>query len=523
MTGTWTLAKLILRRERLIAPAWMLLLAVLAAGQLNRYAQNFTTPQALADFAREMSANKALTAFAGEVYASSAAAMAVWKNADAIYTILGLIAILTIIRHTRGEEESGRAELVGSGVIGRLAPLTAALIVTSACTVLAGLFTAMAMLKSGADPAGSFAFGAAITAAGLVFTGIGALAAQLTQAARAAIGIAAIGLGISYALRFLADGSGLTVLKWLSPQGWSHLVKPYGDDNVAVLMLSLAFFTATIALAYRLNARRDLGLGLIPERPGPASSLRLRSPLALAWRLQKGLLTSWTVGYAVAGLVFGALALSIPEVARQGASVEEFFRRYTASPQATMTDAYLWLIVLSLGYVAALYPLLVLLRLRNEELSGRAELLLATPVSRMHWACSHLAFALLGSTAILAAAGLTMGLVAGDLGKVLAGALIQVPAVWVLAGVGVLAFGLLPKAAAAISWAAFLFINLFGEVLGPIIGIDYWIAKFFVPFPNLPMVVSGGDFTALPILVMLAITGLFTAAGLTGLSRRALS
>lgn len=66
MTGTWTLVKLILRRERLITPLWMLLLVALSAGQANRYLQNFTTPQAIADFAREMTANKALLAFAGQ-------------------------------------------------------------------------------------------------------------------------------------------------------------------------------------------------------------------------------------------------------------------------------------------------------------------------------------------------------------------------------------------------------------------------------------------------------------------------
>lgn len=92
--------------------------------------------------------------------------------------------------------------------------------------------------------------------------------------------------------------------------------------------------------------------------------------------------------------------------------------------------------------------------------------------ARARWVAGHLLFALAGSVLILIAAGLTMGLVAGAPGKALAGALVQVPATWVLAGAGVLAFGLLPRAAAAISWAAFLFVNLFGEVLGPILGID---------------------------------------------------
>lgn len=520
MNGTWTLTRLVLRRERFIAPLWMLLLVALAAGQVKRYA---TSIGDIGAFAREMAANKALSAFAGEVPSPTLAGMAVWKNADSIYTILALIMILTVIRHTRGEEESGRAELVRAGVIGRFAPLTAALAVTCGSAVLAGLLTAAAMTVTGADVAGSAAYGAAITAVGVVFAGLGAVAAQLAGTARTAIGVAGLGLGVSYVVRFVADGTGATALKWLSPQGWSHLVKPYGDNHAGVLLISLACAAAAVALAYRLAARRDLGHGLIPERPGPAGSTGLRSPLRLAWRLHKGLLIGWVAGYAIAGLVFGALAASIQEVSRQGAAVEEFFRRYTASPEATMTDAYLWLIALSLGYVAALYPLLALLRLRAEEQSGRAELLLAHPVSRLRWAAGHLVPALAGSATILAVAGLTMGVATGDPLGVLSGTLIQIPAVWVLAGVGIAAFGLLPKAAAAISWAAYLFVNLFGEVLGPILGIDYWIAKYVVPFPNLPMVLSGEPFTVMPILIMMGVTAALTAAGLAALRRRPLA
>ncbi|SPL88835.1 PROBABLE TETRONASIN-TRANSPORT INTEGRAL MEMBRANE PROTEIN ABC TRANSPORTER [[Actinomadura] parvosata subsp. kistnae] len=105
----------------------------------------------------------------------------------------------------------------------------------------------------------------------------------------------------------------------------------------------------------------------------------------------------------------------------------------------------------------------------------------------------------------------------------LAGALVQVPATWTLAGVGVVAFGLLPRAAAAISWAAFLFVNLFGEVLGPILGIDYWIAKDAVPYPSLPMVISGEPFTATAIAIMTGVTAVLIAAGLAAVRRRALT
>ena len=41
------------------------------------------------------------------------------------------MSILLVVRHTRADEETGRAELVGAGVVGRHAPLAAALVVAA--------------------------------------------------------------------------------------------------------------------------------------------------------------------------------------------------------------------------------------------------------------------------------------------------------------------------------------------------------------------------------------------------------
>src|SRR5699024_3151291 len=54
-----------------------------------------------------------------------------------LFILAALMSILLITRHTRAEEESGRAELVRANVVGRQAHLTAALIVA----VLANLAT----------------------------------------------------------------------------------------------------------------------------------------------------------------------------------------------------------------------------------------------------------------------------------------------------------------------------------------------------------------------------------------------
>jgi ABC-2 type transport system permease protein len=66
------------------------------------------------------------------------------------------------------------------------------------------------------------------------------------------------------------------------------------------------------------------------------------------------------------------------------------------------------------------------LGLRTEETSLRVEPVLATAVSRLRWTASHLAFTGIGPVVVLA------------------GALAQLPAVWLLAAVAVALVGLAP-------------------------------------------------------------------------------
>ena len=124
-----------------------------------------------------------------------------------------------------------------------------------------------------------------------------------------------------------------------------------------------------------------------------------------------------------------------------------------------------------MALIATGYALQSALRLRGEETGLRAEPVLATPVSRRHWVASHLAVALVGSVAVLAAVGLgvgfTYGIVSKDLGQVprlVGAALAYTPALWLLVGLAAALFGLLPRAvtAAWVAYAGFLVIGLLG-------------------------------------------------------------
>jgi ABC-2 type transport system permease protein len=282
-------------------------------------------------------------------------------------------------------------------------------------------------------------------------------------------------------------------------------------------------------VAFRSVSRRDLGAGLLPARPGPATAPQLSSVWALAWRLQRSLLAGWVVAFTVGGLVIGGMVSSIPEITRKGGlAIRVLFQRFSGGDSALTADVFLWLLILTLAYTAALYPILAVLRLRDEERSGRAEALLSTGVDRLRWAGSYLLVAMTGTALIMLAGGLGVGLahglksgnVSGQLPRVVLAALVQVPAAWTLGGVAMLAVGALPRLASALAWSAWMLVNLSGEVLGPILGIDYSVANRIAPFHYVPKVLTGEPLQWTPLLALSLVAAALASTGVAALRRR---
>lgn len=530
LAGTTRLARLILRQERLALLGWITFMLFVVVGGTTFYTRVFPTEEALLEYQNEIQGNAALLAFNGQVdnETSTLGALASWRYGDTVYISAGLMALLTLIRHTRTEEESGRRELIGAAVVGRYAPLTASLIVVSGAVLLTAILSTAGLVALGIPPIGALAWGLNILTYGGLITAVSALIAQLTESSRSAIVIGAIVLGQSYLFRFAGDGTGQEWLVWLSPLGWNHLVQPFGIQQWWVLALPIIAILIIGVIAYRLVGQRDVGAGVLPPRRGPTTAPDLKNPLALAWRLQRGALMGWTLAFAIVGVFAASVGNSIVNIASVGTILQEFFRRFSEGPNVAMVDAYLWTIILSIGYLAMFYPAIAVLHLRSEETAGHAELLLSTPVGRLQWAISHITIATVGTLVIMGAsgftAGLTYGLSIGDVAtqvpRLMAGALIQVPAMWVLGGIAMLLVGILPRFAFPISWALWLFFNFVGEILGPIVGIDYWIANLVVPFHYLPKILSGGEFTIIPLLGLTAVSLFFTAAGLFAFRQR---
>ena len=527
IAGTPTLIRLALRRDRIILPIWIYAYLIIAYANPASIHKLYPTHTALTAAANGIGTNPALVALAGPaVDLNTLGGFSAWKFVLFAALGAGLMSILTVTRHTRAEEETGRLELLGAGTLGRQAPLTAAVTVTLIANLALGIVTAIGATLGGTPLTGSIAYGASITAAGAAFTGIAALTAQLSQSARTCNGIAITVLGASYVLRVIGDTAGPHGpgwLTWTNPIGWTLNFHPYNDPRWWILAIAAATTITLTALAHTITNHRDLASGLLADRPGPATATpRLRSPLALATRLHLGQLTAWAIGFALAGFALGAVTNSIGGIVNSSPQVAQALTQLGG--QTGLTNAYLAPILTLTGMIAAIYTVQTTLRLRTEETSGRIEPLLATHVSRTRLAASHLTYALGGTALLLAIAGTTTGIGAGltthnltgQLGNDLTAALLQTPAAWTLAGITIAVIGLLPNYTGA-AWAAIAIVILIGE-LGPILRLNHW-AMDISPFTHLPKL-PGGTITATPLIWLLAIAAALTTTGLLAFRRR---
>lgn len=522
LTGTWPLIKLILRRDRFILPLWVFWLAILPVTGVVTFSELYPTAAEREVFMQVTNATPALTALLGKLYGSTIGALVAWRF-SIVAVFAALASLLTVIRHTRTEEEAGRRELLGSAVVGRHAPLSAALIVTFVANLVLAAIVSGGLAAQGLDLEGSLATGISYGAVGLAFAVIGAAAAQLSQNAGSARGIASTILGLSFLLRAIGTSSDYESLSWLSPLGWASFMRPFGGEEWWILLLFAGLVLAFASLAYLLSSKRDVGAGFLEPSLGPAEAPNgLRGSFGLAMRLHRNLLLGWLIGLGTYGLFMGGIIESIQNMLKDNPQLGQFFA--SVGGEAGLADQTLAVFAGLIGMGATAYSIQAAFRMRNEEASLRAEPVLATAVGRLRWASSHLVFSFIGPALVLAATGLIIGITYGALtdniveetGRMLSATTVQLPAVWVFAGFAVLLFGLVPRAI-SLAWtllATFFLLSMLGEILK----IPEW-ALDASPFRHVPRL-PAEEFSITPIAWLLAIALIFTIVGLYGFRQR---
>ncbi|HMK54363.1 MAG TPA: hypothetical protein VK444_06240 [Methanobacteriaceae archaeon] len=513
-TGTKIMIKLALRRDRIIIPLFILFMVLLIVGIAASFVNLYSDTAVRLGFYLQMQNNPAIVAMLGSVLDPSIGGLTAWRTSVAGPLIIALISIFLIIRHTRSEERKGRLELLDSGVMGRQAALTSALITTFGVNIIISLLIVLGLISLGLEFNSSLVLAISFGVFGCLFASIAAVTVQLTESSSDARYIS-VGLLVGFfILRILGwDNGNLSWISWLSPVGWVHYTRAFAGNDFWVFGIFLIFIAGLTIAAYWLLSMRDLGSGIITQRSGPANaSKRFSSSLALAWRLQRGMLIFWVVVFALMGIMMGYTAQTVTDAITAN---PQFLQLLSHLSNGGPADSYFALVLASLGEVFAVYAILATSRLRSEESKRHSEMLLTSSVSRSQWVVSNLIFAVLGPALVMIifalALGLTYGYNSGNLQenllRILAASLVYLPAVWMLTGITMLLFGLLPRLT-ALSWAA-LGVFVVVDLLGEFFDISQWILNLS-PFTQVPKLFAGDMIsTSLAWLFVLATALMF--------------
>lgn len=417
-------------------------------------------------------------------------------------TLAGLMSTFLAVRHTRGDEEAGRAELVASTPASRLLPTTATVIHGVLANAVLGAAVGVAFVASGLDTRGSFVAGTAIACVGVAFLAIGLVFAQLFRTSRAANGAGVAAVVAAYFVRGIGDAAGESSadglhrtplwISWLSPIGWGQRTGAFTEDDLRPLLIALAFAAVLVVLVYVFQSARDSGASVLPgfrgrDHAGPV----LSGSLGLAWKLNVGAVLSWAAG----ALVMGALATSLTSLVDQigsDAPAVAVRLQQMAGADATLEQALTTTFFSVIGILASACALQLVIRARQEEAHGTAEIVLSTPVPRQRWLGEYGAVAFLGVVVVIAVAmlGAFAGAQSADdpsgaTSDAAQAAIAQLPAILVFLGIGMLLFVIVPRVMIGTAWAVLTLAAFFG-VFGELLGLPDWVHDLS-PFAHSPV------------------------------------
>jgi ABC-2 type transport system permease protein len=534
LTGTRRLIRLALRRDRFLLPVWIVSITGLTSAVIASVTSMYSTEADRLAGAAFSAANPMTRVFDGPASGTAIGAMAIVEAFKVLAILTALMSVQAVVRHTRQAEETGRAELVGSAVVGRHARLAAALVVTLGANLVLAVVLTGALVARDLSLPGSLATALAVTGVGWVFAGIAAVTAQVFSSARAASSAAGAALGVAFMLRAVGDllghvapnGTELVSAwpSWLSPFGWGQQVRPFSQDNWEIGGLFAALTVVLVIVALALSGRRDVGIGMVPVRSGHARAPRsLRSAFGLAWRLQRTVLLAWTIGLAGAGAAFGAVGKSADELVSDNSQLQQMVEQ--AASGGSIADLYFTLMMAFIGIAAGGYTIQSLLRMRTEENTGRLEPVLATAVGRRRWMAGHLAITAVGTVAMLGLAGLAGGVVYGamtgqwadGIGGLVSAGLAQSLAALALGGFVVAVIAIFPRWAGAVAWSS-LAASLVAGQLGALLELPQAVLNLS-PFTHVPRIPAEA-FAATPAVLLLVAALALTWLGLAGFRRR---
>ena len=521
--GTKTLFYLFLRRDRFLLPLWVLLPVFMLIGHSYSFIA-LAGGTNITSVINELNQDVLISAVHGPVMSLDIVGATLWRAINPVTLLMGIGVILTVIRHTRTDEETGRTEYISSFIVGKYANLTATFGIVAFGAMLSSVLMSIAMKLLGGSLSGIIIFGLTVFFSGLFYSGIGLLACQLKNSSSAARNIGIIFLGLSLVINILNNFGGSDLfIKWLSPISWTRITAPFSNGNFLSLIPLFIIAMLPIILAYFFSTKRDIGGAILMEQDGSASAdPSFKNPSALAWKIHKGLFIGWLIAVI---LYIGAFAAVSPTISGE---ISSLFAEITGDNW--MEDMSLGLVFISIGiYIMSLfiglYALIALNGLKKEEIDGRNEIILDKKVSRKTYMISFIFIVLCGSAFLLIMMGLIGATIycAGsgnwqsEFWPIMIMGISKIPAVWTLIGVFSLLYGYLPRLTALGwgLWGVFSLLEVAWES-----GLISWSLMQLSPFAFSHYTIQVGNLPIVALIINFALAIALIIWGILGYQRR---
>ena len=490
-TGWTRMLRLGLRRDRVIAP--VTIASFLAIAVISAYAGKDVFDGGETGLVDSMRGNPVYTFFCGEPGdITTGAAFANWEAVLFMVTAAAICLSMMVVRLTRREEEAGRTELLLAAETGSLAPIVATVAQGTIAAAGIGVVSAVPLLTAGATAAdvgvvfGQYFFGA------LIGVAVGLVAAEIASSARAAnLGAAAVILGF-YLFRGIADMIDVPWLRWLVPVGWIQNMDAFGADRLWPGLLMIPVLGVAVGAAAWIRNHRDLGSGIFARRLGPATGPRLNSLTAVVVRLTATPIWTFAAVVAVYGLVVGAMLNSVGELVTENQMVADAVVGDGSLDQ--LTPLFISMMIAVMAMAAAAGGVTLVNRMRAEEKSGRAELLLATETSRTRYFVVHGLDAMVGAVIVVVASAAAVTLGSGIVGagwgdtahRAFVAGLAQLPPVLLMTAIALALYGFSNRLL-GVAWGLVGLSFVCGPFFAAFLGIPDWAQKIS-PFSHVPAV-----------------------------------
>jgi ABC-2 type transport system permease protein len=515
----------VLRRSSL---AWIAGLALTGAITAVGYQRAYPTQAERDVLGSTIAANPAFQALYGRAVAlGTLDGFTTWRVGGLLVVLAAAWGLTAATRLLRGEEESGRGELLAVAPLSRRAGVAvplAALAIDAVVLVAAETF---ALAASGVGVAASTAIAVAI-AGGFAFgVGLGALAAQLSATRRRAASLAGIALLAALACRIVADGTRtLGWLRWCTPLGWIEEHRTVAGVRGWPLVLAVGFAAALAALAVVLGSRRDLGAALVGVDHGRDVRRRgLSSVVGFAARDAIRSAVTWSVALGALAALLGILAVDVAAFARSQANLAGTFTRFGVGGLDRPQD-FLGFSFVLLAMALAVHAVLRIGAMREEEAEGRLDAILVRPVGRARWLAARVGVLVAGviavavAVAVAAWAGQAARGAGVGLGELVAAGLDLVPVALAFAGMTTAVFGIAPRLTLPVGIGLALG-SLLVQLIGGLLDAPSWVLdlSLFHHVVAAPAVAV----RALPAVLLTALGVASCAAGVVAFARRDLA